>query len=76
MPSLQAIDLKLGETVTPLRKLGEEIKQIRSDNFGKETAANRLLSNFNKSIDQVEAINKEISRHVSALGPMSALWKC
>ena len=43
------------------------MKQIRSDNFEKESAANRLLSSYNKSIDQVEGINKEISRSVHRL---------
>lgn len=38
------------------------MKQLRSDNLEKESAANRLLSSYNKSIDQLETINKEINR--------------
>lgn len=68
----QALDLKLKETLTPVRKLQEELQSLQAEFGQAEANINQELQGYNKSTEQLGVKGQEILRYLSLL---ATIWE-
>lgn len=58
----QELDSKLEKATAPIRKLEDELAQIRAEFVQQEKVASGELQSYNKSAERLESLKREITK--------------